>query len=605
MLVNKEVKEEIKQTVLSKYTGGEYDVRTTCPLCSAGRKKANQKDRCLSSRVYENRIIYNCHHCGERGLVSIGSGTPNPSYPRRNDADRPKPIQATGDMTDGVTGFLAGRGISEEIGRRYNCFEATKWFRKLGKEVASIGFPYREDGKAYAVKYRPLVEKDFTQEGAACTFFGIDQVISDGSALIITEGEIDALSVAEAYAQHGVHANVVSVPSGAPLEVKSEDFDPQEDRKYRYVWNAEEMLESWQKIIIAVDDDPQGEALAEELARRIGKDKCWKVTYPEGCKDANDVILKCDGSMLVDILEAATPWPVVGLYEATHYEDKIFDMYRNGLASGLSTGIPAVDDLFTILPGQLSVWTGIPSSGKSELLDQVLINLAEESGWTFAICSFENDPEYHIRKLLEKRIGKPFAPVEGEERMTEQEVREGLAWVKDHFLFIDQSDGNPATLDSILERGRAAVRRLGCRGLVIDPFNYLQAPNGQKFDTDAISDMLSSLRMFAKAFEVHVWMVAHPQKLYRNDGKVPVPTGYDIAGSGHWYNKADLGVTVHRNEESGVVEVHVWKVRFKWIGKKGQTSLNYDILTGRYSDGYDFEQAMDDLDDLPPAFKMA
>lgn len=598
MQLNKQIKEEIKQTVLSKYTGGDYDVRTICPLCSPRRKKVNQKERCLSSRVYDDRLVYNCHHCGEQGLVPL-KGT---SYPRaRSSNEKPKPIQITGEVTDGVIGYMAQRGVGQEVCERYNLFQATKWFRKSGKELPAVGFPYREDGKAYAVKYRPLETKDFTQEGAACTFFGIEQVENDGSPLIITEGEVDSLSVAEAYHQQGVRANAVSVPSGAPLEVKSGDFNPQEDRKYRYVWNAADMLDAWDKIIIAVDDDPQGEALAEELARRIGKDKCWQVVYPDGCKDLNDVLMKYGASMVVDVLEAATPWPVAGLYDATHYEAKVLDMYHNGLAQGFSTGLEAVDELFTVLPGQLSVWTGVPSSGKSELLDQVLVNLAEAENWTFAICSFENDPEFHIRKLLEKRIGKPFG--EGETtRMTETELREGLAWVKDHFLFIDQSDGNAATIDSVLERARAAVRRMGCRGVVIDPFNYLAAPNGQKFDTEAISDMLTQLRMFAKAFETHIWMVAHPQKLYKQDGKTPVPTGYDIAGSGHWFNKADVGVTVHRNEDSGVVEVHCWKVRFKWIGRRGQTTLSYDIATGRYSDTYNFDQALDDLDALPPAF---
>jgi twinkle protein len=598
MQVNKQINEEIKQTVLNKYTGGEYDVRTTCPHCSPRRKKVNQNDRCLSSRVYPNRIVYNCHHCGEQGVVPLKEFQPRE---RPTGDARPKPIQATGETTPGVIAYLGSRKISEDVCRRYNIFQAKKWFRKSQRELDAVGFPYQEGGNVYAVKYRPLKEKDFTQEGAACTFFGIEQVENDGSALIITEGEIDALSAVEGYHQQGIKANAVSVPSGAPLEVKSEDFNPQEDRKYRYVWNAAEMLDDWSKIILAVDDDPQGEALAEELARRIGKDKCWKVEYPEGCKDLNDVLVKYDGSAVVDVLESATPWPVAGLYDATHYEAKVMDMYHNGLAQGLSTGLPSVDDLFTILPGQLSVWTGVPSSGKSEFLDQVLVNLAEEHGWTFAICSFENDPEFHIRKLLEKRIGKPFGDGETS-RMSEQELREGLAWVKDHFLFIDQSDGNAATLDSVLERSKAAVRRMGCRGVVIDPFNYLVAPSGQKFDTDAISDMLTQLRMFAKGFEVHVWMVAHPQKLYRQDGKTPVPTGYDIAGSGHWFNKADIGVTVHRNEDSGVVEVHCWKVRFKWIGSRGQVALNYDLATGRYSDCYDFDRAMDDLEAMPPAF---
>jgi len=81
-------------------------------------------------------------------------------------------------------------------------------------------------------------------------------------------------------------------------------------------------------------------------------------------------------------------------------------------------------------------------------------------------------------------------------------------------------------------------------------------------------------------------VVAHPSKLLRGaDGKRPVPTPYDIAGSAHWYNKADNIITVHRDQlepRDQRVQIHVQKVRFKHMGRIGLAELMYDRVTGRY-----------------------
>ena len=94
--------------------------------------------------------------------------------------------------------------------------------------------------------------------------------------------------------------------------------------------------------------------------------------------------------------------------------------------------------------------------------------------------------------------------------------------------------------------------------------------------------------MWARSANLHVWVVAHPAKIYKDTatGKRGVPTPYDIAGSAHWYNKADNIITVHRDQTAGnpLVDIHVQKVRFKHIGKVGVIQLHYDKITGRYAD---------------------
>ena len=358
--------------------------------------------------------------------------------------------------------------------------------------------------------------------------------------------------------------------------------DPSEDRKFNYVWQANDKLKAAEKIIIAVDGDAPGKALAEELARRIGKSKCWTVSFPDDCKDANDVLLKHGKAELRNMIDAATPWPIAGLYDADHYADAVKHLYQNGAGKGLTTGFANVDELFTIKSGMVHIVTGVPSMGKSEFVDQILYNLAATYDWKHAICSFENPPHMHIAKFLEKRLRKPFhtGPTQ---RMTEDEVDTSMGWLRERFIFMEQSDGTSATIDDILERASAAVARMGVRTLTIDPYNYMEMGLGSKSETNLISEMLTKVRNWAAAHDVAVFFVAHPSKLYRqNDGNYPVPKGYDISSSASWFAKADVGITVHRNFDRETVEVHVWKVRFKHLGKQGVAELTYDVTTGTY-----------------------
>lgn len=465
------------------------------------------------------------------------------------------------------------RGISQELAEKAKLMSAIKFMG--GAEASAVGFPYmNKDGVPYAIKWRATGDKRFICQGAPQTFWG-SETIAEGQDVVIVEGEIDALSVREA----GFIA--VSVPNGAPMKVSEGKVDPAEDIKFRFVWHAREALAKASRVIIATDNDNPGNALAEEIARRIGKAKCWRVTWPD--KDANDMLLKEGAAAIKEFIDSeAVPWPVAGLYDVLHYEALLNDLYVKGIGRGESTGFSSIDPLYTVVPGQVTIVTGIPSSGKSEFVDAIIMNLAMEKRWKFAICSFENPAPFHIAKLAEKFTGKPFhhGPTP---RMSKDELTDCMEFLDDHFAFIDQQDGLPSTIDSILERATAAVQRLGIRGLVIDPFNYIDMKRDMS-ETQEVSDMLTKVRSFAKAHDVHVWFVAHPAKMLRSaDGKVPVPRGYDISGSASWFSKADVGLSVHR-QEGEPVEIHIWKCRFKWVGSQGMALLGYDIVNGKYSD---------------------
>lgn len=277
--------------------------------------------------------------------------------------------------------------------------------------------------------------------------------------------------------------------------------------------------------------------------------------------------------------------------------EQVLGLWDEGQPPGDRTGWLSLDKHYTVMPGQMTVVTGWPGSGKSEWLDALLLNLAHQ-GWRFGIFSPENHPaETHVAKFVEKYLGKPFA--DGfTARATKEETSDALNEISEWFAFLlrsSDSDKEIFSIEDVLAAAEAHFRMEGIwrskeikRGLVIDPWNELEHVRPQHMaETEYISKTLSLVRSWARASSVHVWIVAHPQKLARDreSGKLPVPKPDSISGSQHWWNKCDNAVTVWRPLDEPMkktVQIHVQKVRFKHIGRPGVVDLEYDRVTGRY-----------------------
>ena len=275
------------------------DCRIKCPDCSDQRK--NKTAKTLSVTRQGNEYLYYCHHCHLSG-----------KHIKKQDIIQPNvraiSVPQTFDESK-VSRFLRDRNINPEHVNKYPVISGKKFFNGCG-EVDSIGFVY---GDKEAVKWRSIEGKHFTQDGAARTFWRIEDV-DDSEIIVIVEGEADCLATACA----GVN-NVVSVPNGAPVKVSARTIDPEEDVKFHYVWEARTTLEQKQKVILACDNDRAGFALQEELARRIGRAKCWTIEYPDGCKDPNDILIQKGEDELKRIFDNAQPIPLEGVYSENEY----------------------------------------------------------------------------------------------------------------------------------------------------------------------------------------------------------------------------------------------------------------------------------------------
>lgn len=538
------------------------EVKVTCPQCSAHRKKKNYP--CLN--VNTEKGVWNCWHCGWSGTLKSGEWQ-KPEV--RRVYSKPKFVKAEKHV-DELHAWFDERGISAAVVERNQITLGHEYFPQVEEERGCVLFPYFRGDEVVNVKYRTRDKLFRMAAGAERVLYGLNDV--DPGCLVWVEGEMDKLSVEMA----GVKS-CVSVPDGAPAP-DSRDY------AHKFDFLLDPAIEAVATHVIAVDNDAAGVRLQEELVRRLGRDKCLVVTWPDGCKDANDVLLKHSAEVIGDCIAAARALPVEGTYTVEDFRQAMRDRFEHGAPRGITTGWKSIDPHYRVMPGEITLITGIPGAGKSEWLDALTVNLARDHGWTFGVFSPENQPlEYHADKLIEKYVGKPteFGPTE---RMTVVEHEDAMDWLEAHFTFVLPED---PTVDGLLDIGRSLVRHHGIRGLLLDPWNEIDHKRPPALtETEYISQSLTRIRKFARENGVHVWIVAHPTKLQKGtDGRYPVPTPYDIAGSAHWRNKADNCITVHRDQvgSDGLVEIHVQKVRKKQNGRIGMVELRYNPVVGQYS----------------------
>lgn len=545
-------------------TGGP-EIKALCPRCSHTRKKRTQK--CLNVNLETG--VWHCWHCEWGGKATDPQRR---DYAPRVTSDRPKAyvrpeIKAQG-LNAAALAWFEGRGITAEVLERNGVTTARIFMPQVSAEVTAIAFVYRRGGEVINAKYRDRDKNFRMATGAERLLYGYDDI---EATTIIVEGEMDKLAAEVA----GLR-NCVSVPDGAPApNVKNIES--------KFDFLNDERLQSVDRWVIAVDNDGPGKRLQDELVRRLGPEKCLIAAWPDGCKDANDVLMQHGPITLRECIEAAEPVPLAGVFGAEAFADDFLSMYDTGMPRGLTTGWDCLDENLRIQAGQLLIATGVPGHGKSEFVDALCVNLALDHGWSTAMYSPENFPvRLHMMKLAEKYVGKPFNPGPIE-RMTKAEAEAAKDWIQAHFHWLMPE--NP-TLAEIMDRARALVFRHGIRVLVIDPWNEIEHERPPGFtEADYVSNALGTLRRFARKHELLVIVVAHPKLLEKKaDGSYPVPTPYDISGGAMWRNKADNCIAVYADptDAYGAVEIHVQKVKFKLFGQVGMVPMSWDRPTGRY-----------------------
>lgn len=465
--------------------------------------------------------------------------------------------------------FEKERKISNNTLLRFKVTEATEYMPALEKEVPAICFNYYRKDELVNIKFRGPKKSFKLSKNAELIFYNLDALEQQDECFIV-EGEIDCLTMHEC----GIY-NAVSVPNGAAKG----------QQKLEYLDNCFHYFTQMKRIILAVDNDETGMILREELARRLGYERCYQVTYPAGCKDVNDVLVKHGAEEVKIAMANAIQWPIHGIITMDEMFPEVLDYFENGYPQGYRARIPEFDDLLTFYPGQLTTITGIPGSGKSEFIDYLMASLTRFHGWSWGICSFECKPSVHVTKLAEKFTDKSFAfRVNPDHRMNQTEFEYSMGMIDKYFNFINLSLVD-ITMDGLLKKAEELVLRKGINGLLFDPWNCIEHKYGEnESETKYVLTCLNKLVAFLDKYKVHGFLIAHPTKLPKdkNTKKYEIPTMYNISGSAHFFNRTHNGMSIYRDFQTNVVDVYVQKVKWSWLGKIGFCSFHYDTMTRRY-----------------------
>ena len=521
--------------------GLEEKTQGICPLCSHDRKPKNQKAKCAS---YDwERGLGTCHNCNTSFQLHTyqRKGASEKVYVRPTETTYQPPATK-------VIGWFETRGISQQTLIDLNVGEGSEYMPQTGKTENTIKFNYFMGDQLINVKYRDGRKNFKLYKGAEKVFYNINSIVGYDNC-VITEGEMDVLALHEA----GIK-NAISVPNGATLNSNNLD----------YLDNCIDYFEDKEKVILAVDSDDAGQALQAELVRRLGAEVCFLVSFDD-CKDANEYLQKYGKEKLQERISTARPVPLENVTTFKDIEDEITDFVRNGFKKGFQVGLQNFDDIFSTYTGQFITVTGIPSSGKSDFVDQMVVGYNNNYGWKTAFASPENAPTYlHAHKLMRKTWqGMPSSKdIHGEK------WNQVADHINDNYFFIDMER---YTLESVLRKGAELVKRKGIKCLVIDPFNKVRDVDCKTEDVNRYTmEYLTKIEMFAKKYDVLVFIVAHPTKMYKTqDGKIEEPTMYNIKGGGEWYDASYHGLLVHRDYDAKTTKVKVLKCKFQNLGENG------------------------------------
>ena len=541
-------REEINGFVVDKFNQHglkEGAAQGICPLCSHTRKPKNQKAQCAS---YDwERGLGTCHNCNKTFQLH--------TYQRKGSSERvyvrPNTPANFNEVSTNVETWFGTRGISKQTLKDLQVTEGSEFMPQTGKQENTIQFNYFMGDQLINIKYRDGRKNFKLYKGAEKVFYNINSIVGYDTC-VITEGEMDVLALHEA----GI-PNAISVPNGATLNNNNLD----------YLDNCIDYFDDKTRIILAVDADEPGQMLQRELVRRLGAEVCYLIDF-NGNKDANDFLLEHGADALQNAIHSARPVPLENVSTLKDVEDELKDFVKNGFKPGFQVGLKNFDKIFSTYTGQFITVTGIPSSGKSDFVDQMVVGYNNLYGWKTAFASPENQPTYlHAHKLMRKTWQDMPSPGD----IGNDKWQQVTNHVNDNYFFIDM---DKYSLEAVLRKGAELVKRKGIKCLVLDPFNKIRDIDAKSDDVNRYTmDYLAKIEAFCKKYDVLTFIVAHPTKMYKGqDGKIEEPTMYNIKGGGEWYDASYHGLLVHRDYDAKTTKVKVLKVKFQNLGENGAES---------------------------------
>lgn len=434
-------------------------------------------------------------------------------------------------------------------------------------EISAHLYPYGETYK------RRELPKSFTWTNGPGDIFGIDLFAGGGKRLLIVEGELDALSIAQAHLdKYDKIYPVISIPSAAVVN---------------NLLKHREWIRSFDEVVLCMDNDEPGIIARDAALKIVGFDKARLVNHPKDCKDASDILVKLGWQPLMHAIWDATPWSPAGiirrdaLWEALATYNAQVSVPYPACLQGLNTKLKGMR------AGEIALFISGTGLGKSTILREIMLELHAVTDSNIGVVSLEESPAETTRKLAGMALNRNPA----NEEIPLDELRVGFDKVfgDDRFIVLDHQG---SIKDSSIVDQLEYMALSGCKYLFIDHITILVSEGAENLvGNEAIDKVMNDLLRLAKRYNVWIGLVSHLRKA-PSGGKSfeegHLPTIDDIRGSGSIKQISFDIVSFARNSiaqndtERNTITMRVLKSRY--TGLTGDVpGAYYNNLTGRFT----------------------
>ena len=617
-----------------------------CPFCSENRKGAHKLSRCME--LIHSDGFYLCHNCGvhdytpeaKRDYAALhqtlnpnrSSNQPNrnsnqpyrnSNQPNRSNGSeyakksattavppataattaaapaaaptaKPAPLTWEPEIGEVAKSYLHKRKLKSATLKHFRVGETRRMFEKQLEPC--IGIPNYIEGELVNIKYRRICDTQGDRfrmaQGGRLAPFHLSSCL-EAETVIFTEGEIDAMSIWQTVNPAGkVKIGIVSCPNGGSSG--TEWLNP-----YIKKYFADKKL-----IFLAGDNDETGFSFLAQIAERFGAWRCRLVHWPDGCKDANDTLVRFGEDAVRECLTAAKGCSPIGTVRVSDINAQVMELYsRREPDRGLQLHWgKTFDEHCRINMGSVAILIGKEGEGKSAWVDEFCLRLALIHD--MKICMWTPETKYmakHIHRLLRLLYGR---------RKTNQtswtghpdQFRQGMEFISKHYTYIDfpypdsyesmtpeEKIRYQPTVDNLRDKAKYFALADGCRVFVFDPVLLIRKSDPYRPAIDHFSDIIDMAKFIAHQYNAFVFLVHHPHRNYATNlqkSDRPVTTE-DIYGSSQFAYLLDYTFAINRFDATTerpkpYVSQQIGKVKEDDFGTRGYAFFSYQINGGRF-----------------------
>ena len=532
------------------------------------RNQPCQKCGSSDARQYYEDGGSHCFSCGDNSHVKK--------------VDMTEEFTRVSPVTHGEIESFPVRGFKErKITKTVAEFYDVRVSMKENGEIDEHYYPYgSSDITAYKVRKLP---KEFTSTGKLTTLFG-QRKFNGGKQLVITEGELDAMSVAQAWHEkYSIVYPTVSIAGATNLKPLLTHRD----------W-----IRGFEKVIIWFDNDEAGRKATEEAAKIIGIDKVYIAKSNE--KDASDVLVKQGGKAILNAIWDAVRWSPAGIITSAN----TWDIYKGEQDAEYIPYPPFAIDLNKSIYGRrlgsITMITSGTGMGKTSFVKEDQYHLLKTTEDLIGICSLEESVGEAVKNIMaleaNRRIQLPDVEMTPEEEKQYWETTMG----NNRFVFLDhQGSMDDESLISKMEY----MALMGCKYLYLDHITIAVSESEDGKVNGAIDKMMSDLLKLAKRHNVWIGVISHLRKTSNNQKSFEegaIPSEDDLKGSGALKQVPMQILAISRNkmekDKNKRNTSHLWILKDRFTGRTGPAgAYQFNEVTGRL-EGRDFVEETEDLE---------